>query len=164
MELWLSALVTFFAAYGLLVFAAGLLQYLKGWPARKGQAPFVSLLLIVKNQETVIEGIIQDIIALGYLGRRGGPDFEVVAVDDRSTDHTSEILERLAGRYPSLKVVRMAEVVRPGESPVDVGLFLCRSRAVLLFQVKGQVRPKLLLSSIYYLLGDKNLPAGYQVT
>ena len=155
MELWLSALVTFFAAYGLLVFAAGLLQYLKGWPRRRGQAPFVSLLLITKNQEAVIEGIIQDIIAFSYLARQG-PDFEVVVVDDCSTDHTSEILERLAGRYHSLKVVRMAEVVRPGESPVDVGLFLCRSRAVLLYHLKGQVSPKLLLSSIYYLLGDKD--------
>jgi biofilm PGA synthesis N-glycosyltransferase PgaC len=37
------------------------------------------------------------------------PDFEVVAVNDRSTDETEEVLENFAKRYPNLKVVRVED-------------------------------------------------------
>ncbi|MCM5571526.1 poly-beta-1,6-N-acetyl-D-glucosamine synthase [Burkholderiaceae bacterium FT117] len=44
---------------------------------------------------------------IGWLMKSRYPNLEVIAVDDGSTDDTGAVLERLAARYPSLRVVRL---------------------------------------------------------
>ena len=48
--------------------------------------------------------------ALRSLLRLDYPDLEIVAVDDRSSDGTSEILDQLAAEFPGLCVVHVAEL------------------------------------------------------
>lgn len=69
------------------------------------EAPFVSILVPARNEEQrVLEDCIRSILAQDY-GR-----FEVIAVDDRSTDNTGAILKRLAQRDERLTVIEGAEL------------------------------------------------------
>lgn len=60
--------------------------------------PSISIILSLLNEEHNIENVITSLMSLDY------PDFEVVAVNDRSTDKTAAILNMLAQKYPRLRV------------------------------------------------------------
>src|SRR5438093_6818118 len=62
--------------------------------------PLVSVLLATKNGERYLEE------ALAGLAAQTWPHFEVVAVDDGSTDRTPSILARFAGSRPDARVIR----------------------------------------------------------
>src|SRR5215510_2460099 len=68
-------------------------------------APLVSILVPARNeQHRVLEACIRSILAQDY-GR-----FEVIAVDDRSTDATAAILSALAKRDERLRVIEGKEL------------------------------------------------------
>ena len=74
--------------------------------------PKISLLVAAKNEEVVISNLVAMLCSLDY-----PPDkYEVWAIDDRSTDNTPEILDRLALKYPQLKVVHRAANAGGGKS------------------------------------------------
>jgi biofilm PGA synthesis N-glycosyltransferase PgaC len=61
--------------------------------------PFVAVLVPCHNEEHNIEETIGSLMALVY------PEFEVIAINDGSTDRTAEILDALAMQYPKLRVI-----------------------------------------------------------
>ncbi|MEM7760128.1 MAG: glycosyltransferase family 2 protein [Cyanobacteria bacterium P01_A01_bin.40] len=75
-------------------------------------APKVSLLVAAKNEEAVITNLVAMLCTLDYPTDR----YEVWAIDDRSTDNTPAILDRLAQEYPQLKVVHRATNAGGGKS------------------------------------------------
>ena len=72
-------------------------------PARNSW-PRVSIVIPARNEERGVEDAVLSQLAQDY------PDFEVLVVEDRSTDGTREILDRLAREHPRLRVL-------PGEEP-----------------------------------------------
>jgi len=93
--------------YGLAAFVIGLLliaaSNLKAWrrmnryPA-PASFPRVSILVPARNEEDNIEACVRSLLAQDY------PDFEVVALNDESTDRTGAILAALDGE-PRLRVL-----------------------------------------------------------
>ena len=79
---------------------------------RLEDAPKVSLLVAAKNEEVVIGNLVAMLCGLDYPADR----YEVWAIDDRSTDNTPAILDRLANEYPQLKVVHRAANAGGGKS------------------------------------------------
>jgi chlorobactene glucosyltransferase len=67
-------------------------------------APLISIVVPARNEEANIERCIRSLLAQTY------PNFEVIAVDDASTDATPQILARLAGD-------RRLRIVRSGPLP-----------------------------------------------
>jgi chlorobactene glucosyltransferase len=68
-------------------------------------APLVSILVPARNEENrVLEACIRSILAQDY------GNFEVIAVNDRSTDQTGAILERLAKTDHRLRVIEGEEL------------------------------------------------------
>ena len=65
------------------------------------QPPGVSVVIPARNEERNIERALQTVLRLDY------PDLEIVAVDDRSTDRTGEILQALAERDRRLTVLTL---------------------------------------------------------
>src|SRR5262249_44675977 len=64
------------------------------WPVRRGVIePAVSVVMVVRNEETVIERKMQNLLSLHYAQEK----LEVVVVSDGSTDRTTEILRSLRG-------------------------------------------------------------------
>jgi len=62
-----------------------------------GDSPRVSIIVPARNEEEHIESSLRALLALDY------DNYEVIAVNDRSTDRTGEIMERMAGNphFPS---------------------------------------------------------------
>lgn len=69
-----------------------------------GRPPKVTLLFSALNEEAHIEAAARSMLAIDY------PDLEVVAIDDRSTDGTGAILDRLAAEFPRLRVLHVTEL------------------------------------------------------
>ncbi len=65
-----------------------------GWPRLSAVVP-------CRDEAPQVEGAVRSLLSQDY------PELEVVAVDDRSSDGTGEILDRLAGEGPPLAVVHV---------------------------------------------------------
>src|SRR5690606_24876556 len=68
--------------------------------------PRVSIVIAARNEERHLREALASVLALDY------PDFEVIAIDDRSTDATGSILDRFAAECPRLRVVHVDELPR----------------------------------------------------
>ncbi len=66
--------------------------------------PTVSIVIPARNEERNLEQALESVLALDY------PDLEIIVVNDRSTDGTGEILEKMAKRDPRLTVVPIASL------------------------------------------------------
>ncbi len=64
----------------------------------QSQLPTVSIILTALNEEKDLENTLLALNNLNY------PNFEIIAVNDRSTDKTADILTRLQKKLPRLKV------------------------------------------------------------
>lgn len=73
-------------------------------PPHQGAAPPVSLVVPARNEERNVEAAARSLLAQRY------PSLEIIAVDDRSTDGTGAILDRLAAEEPRLRVVHLTEL------------------------------------------------------
>ncbi len=74
-------------------------------PATHGQLPSVSVIVAAMNEAEEIEPAIRSMLALDY------PAMELIVVNDRSTDATGPILDRLALEFPNqLRVLHVTEL------------------------------------------------------
>lgn len=64
----------------------------------KAQLPFLSIIFSALNEEETIEKALTSLLSLDY------PNYEVIAIDDRSTDNTPKILDRLQKKFAHLRV------------------------------------------------------------
>src|SRR6266436_8222243 len=76
------------------------------WDRNAPAGLHVSIIVPACNEAADIEATLIRLLALDY------HNYEVIAVDDRSTDRTGEIMERIAAGAPPgrLKVIRVAEL------------------------------------------------------
>lgn len=79
-------------------------------------SPFVSLLVPARNEEHNIRRCVVSLLSQDY------PAFELIVVDDRSTDGTGAILDELEKRDPHLKVVQGLDLP-PGWAGKPYALF-----------------------------------------
>jgi len=70
----------------------------------KDQLPTLSIILSALNEERDIEKALLSLLKLDY------PNLEIIAIDDRSTDNTPDILDQLQKQYPHLKVFHIKEL------------------------------------------------------
>jgi hypothetical protein len=96
----------FWMTYGLKVaYGAVRLPWLKDYaPANDADCPRISVLFAARDEEEKLPGAIATLVALDY------PKLEIIAVDDRSTDRTSQILDEFAAKHPQLRVVHVREL------------------------------------------------------
>jgi len=76
-----------------------------------GKHPKVAIIVPARNEESSIEQALQKLLSLDY------DNYEVIAIDDRSSDRTGEIMDRLAassggppGPPPRLRIVHIREL------------------------------------------------------
>ncbi|HRZ86818.1 MAG TPA: glycosyltransferase [bacterium] len=66
--------------------------------------PFVSVLIPARNEEKNIRICLESLAALDY------PSYEIIVVNDRSTDRTAEIVEDVRSRHPRVTLINNAEL------------------------------------------------------
>ena len=64
------------------------------------EGPLVSVVIPARNESATIEAVVHSVLASSYGA------FELLVVDDRSTDDTAAIVERIAARDPRVRLVR----------------------------------------------------------
>lgn len=93
--------------------------------------PFVAVLIPCHNEARNIEETIESLMELQY------PDYEVIAVNDGSTDRTGELLDELGRRYPRLRVIH--QLKNQGKA-VGLNTAACLTRADFLVCIDGDAR------------------------
>jgi len=138
--------LAYFAAYPIvtsILWVTTSLMFRLRWEPRSeevvqpaGPSPAVSVLVPAHNEEAVITRSVRAMLAMDY------PDFEVIVIDDGSTDDTAGALGRLAGN-PRLRIVR--KVVNEGKAmALNDALPLARGEVILILDADAEPAPDLL--------------------
>jgi 1,2-diacylglycerol 3-beta-glucosyltransferase len=140
-----------------MVIYAGLLQAAQYHQKRKfkksppkldtGYEPFVSILIPAHNEENVIENTVLNILSLDY------DKYEIIVVDDRSTDKTSIILRELNKKYPEkVKYFIREEKAFPGKSAVLNEAFkISTGEIICVFDADARIQSGFLRKILPYL-------------
>jgi hypothetical protein len=118
--------------------------------------PTVTVLVAARDEAAVIERLVADIAAQDHRTAEGRPRFELIVVDDRSTDGTGQVALRAAARAGIGDVTRF--VRRGGEDlPDGKGAALtavspedCRGEVVTVLDADGRVGPHYLRTLAAY--------------
>lgn len=111
--------------------------------------PFVSVLIPARNEERVIATTIAEVVAQDYRLPDGSPRFEILAIDDASTDETGAILASLAAHYDFLRVLTRTMVDGGGKaSALNAALPWCRGDVIVVFDADILIAPNVLSTLI----------------
>lgn len=66
--------------------------------------PRVSILVPARNEGVQIEAALKSLLVIDY------PDLEIIAIDDRSTDRTGEVMDQLGATDPRLRVTHVTDL------------------------------------------------------
>ena len=101
--------------------------------------PFVSIMIPAHNEESVIANTVENILAIDY------PNFEVIVIDDRSSDSTANVVNELASKYEKVKALIRTADAFPGKSAVlNDAMALAQGEAILVFDADATVEPDFL--------------------
>ncbi|HUR37378.1 MAG TPA: glycosyltransferase family 2 protein [Terriglobales bacterium] len=74
------------------------------WPSSVTTLPRLSVIVPARNEASAIEQCLRSLLALEY------PDLEIIAVNDRSSDATGSIMDKLAAADSRLHVIHVSEL------------------------------------------------------
>ena len=96
----------FWVTYGLKVaYGAARLPWLRDFPpAPDEECPKISLIFAARDEQEKLPTALATLVAADY------PRLEILAIDDRSTDETPQILDEFAANHPQLRVVHVKEL------------------------------------------------------
>lgn len=96
-------------------------------------SPDLSIVIPAYNEQGRLEPTLR-----GYLGyfRDRGRDIEAIVVDDGSRDRTTPLVEHLAGEFPELRLIRLAENQGKGFA-VRSGIVNARGNRILFADADG---------------------------
>lgn len=109
--------------------------------------PFVSIMIPAHNEESVIATTVETVLKLDY------PNFEIIAIDDRSSDNTASVLKELENKYPQkvIAFIRPKDAF-PGKSAVlNDALKLAKGDAILVFDADATMDSDFLTNLVYEL-------------
>lgn len=101
--------------------------------------PFVSIMIPAHNEEAVITNTVENVLAIDY------PNFEVIVIDDRSTDNTADVVRGLESKYDKVIAFIRDKEAFPGKSAVlNDAMAFAKGDAILVFDADATVEPDFL--------------------
>ena len=109
--------------------------------------PFISIMIPAHNEESVISNTVETVLQMDY------PNFEIIAIDDRSTDNTASVIKDLEQKYPNkvIAFIRPKDAF-PGKSAVlNDALQFAKGEAILVFDADATMEKDFLTNLVYEL-------------
>lgn len=107
-------------------------------------APFISILIPCHNEAVVIKETVENILNVDY------KNYEIIVIDDRSTDDTKDAVLELEKKYDKVKALIRDKSAYPGKSAVlNDAIKIAKGEAYLVFDADAKIKPdfiKLLLT------------------
>ncbi|MDD3236902.1 MAG: glycosyltransferase family 2 protein [Candidatus Gastranaerophilales bacterium] len=99
----------------------------------KNYKPFVTIMIPAHNEATVIDKTVENVLKMDY------EHFEIIVIDDRSTDNTAEIVKSLSEKYDNVKSLIRRMDAFPGKSAVlNDALKIAEGEAILVFDADAR--------------------------
>ncbi len=122
-------------------------------PEPISEYPFVSIFIPAHNEEFTIEDTVRSVCQLDYHNDDGEPNYELIVVNDGSTDSTGEILSSLKGEFPQVKIVTR-HPPRSGKGKgfvLNDALTLSRGEIIGVFDADTRIKPDYLKTVMPYI-------------
>lgn len=101
--------------------------------------PFVSIMIPCHNEHEVIEKTVLNILNLIY------KDYEIILIDDRSTDNTGEIIQKISKQNDKVKYLIREKDATAGKSAVlNDAMNIAKGDAILVFDADARIEPDFL--------------------
>ena len=111
--------------------------------------PFVSIMIPAHNEQDVIEKTIETVLQMTY------EKYEVIVIDDRSTDNTAEKLKELEQKYDRVTALIRDKNAFPGKSAVlNEALKIAKGEAILVFDADARMDKDFLTKLVPHLEKD----------
>ncbi len=141
---WLQYFFLILAVFGGVILLLGVLSRRPGrghWSAW----PSVSVIIPAKNEVRVIEGVVRSACSQVYAG-----PFEVIVVDDRSTDGTGELLARLQAEL-AFRVMRTPAGTIGKAAVLEIGVAGSHGDLIAVFDADARPGPQVLAQMVPHL-------------
>lgn len=79
-------------------------KHLKDLAPAEGPLPSLAIIIPVRNEEAEVEGALGSVLQLDYPGK------QIIVINDRSTDRTPAILQRMATAHPDLTLLTITDL------------------------------------------------------
>ncbi len=149
---WLQVLLLVVGGHAAAILLVGILSR-SPRPDRTVGRPLVSIVVPAKNEEAVIETTVRNLSALDY-AEGNVPRCELIVVDDRSSDGTHAVLERLATEVP-IRVLRTPAGSFGKAAALNLGIAHARADLIAVFDADARVAPDFLQRMVPFLQGDR---------
>ena len=105
--------------------------------------PFVTIMVPAHNEAAVISETVENILKLDY------PNYELIVIDDRSSDNTAEVVKDLESKYSKVKAFIRPKDAFPGKSAVlNDAMQFAHGEAVLVFDADARVDSDFLIKLV----------------
>ena len=124
-------------------------------PYKEEDLPFISIFIPAHNEENTIEATVRSVCQSEYM-KNGEPNYEVIVINDGSTDSTGEILANLKKELSQIKIVSR-HPPRSGKGKgfvLNDALTLSRGEVIGVFDADTQIKTDFLMTIVQYLNGD----------
>jgi 1,2-diacylglycerol 3-beta-glucosyltransferase len=154
---WLQAIMLVFTYYGMLLIFIAAVAKPRKFQVDPNYTPFVSIIIPARNEEFVIENTVRSLLNLDYK-KDGKANFEILVMDDNSSDRTLEIAQALEKEFPGAvrAIHRTPERAGKGKSLVlNEGWSISKGEIIAVFDADTNVCPDFLNNSIHLLADPK---------
>lgn len=144
----------------MLLFAAGLHRLKCNRRVKFSEWPSVSVIMPARNEASVLPWTLNSLMRQRYAGK-----WEVVVVDDRSSDDSARVLRELCEKYPNLRVVRIDDFsgASPKKHALSVGIAGSQHDIVVTTDADCQYHPDWLSGMISHMADDVGVVAGLTI-
>lgn len=150
---WLAYLLFIPACYNIFLCIISLKKQEK--PTEFDNPPMVSIMIPAHNEEHTIERCVISLSEMDYYSH-GEKNFEIIVINDGSTDNTGKVLENLKNKVDCLRIVTRRPP-RSGKGKgyvLNDGVKMARGEAIAVFDADSRVDSDFLKKIIPYLNED----------